>query len=791
MRTALVFLFGVALPVVTLLVEVGTGMCGQAFFDPIPTTWHVLAVALVPIVNLMVLLGLQLHGRRFRTPLLWMNAGIIGVTFVYALIFLPLSIIGIPAILLYGLGFLPLSPLLSFVCAIALRRALTKTPVEEKPSPDEPSRNVANLVFGSLAGVLIVVAPEVPVLWTHQSLTTFAWTEGPSRSRSVVSMRRFGSEQYLLRMCYDDSPRGPLFTRFAMGDVSREHAQQMYFRVTGRPFNSVPKPRNVAGFTRGDWDDFDFDPDLGGEAVAGRRRGLDLVGSRIDGHLHLDAALAYLEWTLEFSNDHRREREARAQIQLPPGGVVSRLTLWVHGEPREAAFAAKSKVREAYRKIAVEQRRDPVLVTWAGQDRVLMQCFPVPPNGGRMKVRLGITAPLEPVDQREGVLVLPAFAERNFSIRHEKPHAIWLDAPGRIEAGTSDLATGQPTQGIFPLRGTVSDAALGSPETAVRVDRDGTPPVAWTADPHQEDRFVVQELVHDEPKPLRPVVLVIDGSQRMREYVDDIADAVDGLPPGMDVKILVASDTVVHLTPSPGTRARFGRDGMRDQLRANLRRGGFDNVPALVEAWDLAAEGQRGAILWVHGPQPVILDPVTPLVQRMERRPDQVVLLDVSVEPGPNRVIEQLGGAGRVAVVPRVGSLKQDLGRVLRDAAGESGRWRLRRRLVEGSEPTEGTRASSHIARLWTRDEVERLSRSPSPGEYEKAMQLAATGQLVTSISAAVVLETQEQYEASDLKPVDRDSTPQVSGVPEPSTFVLAMIALAAVVGYATRRRGR
>ncbi len=75
---------------------------------------------------------------------------------------------------------------------------------------------------------------------------------------------------------------------------------------------------------------------------------------------------------------------------LPPGGVVSRLTLWVDGEEREAAYAGRAKVKKAYKKV-VERRRDPVLVTTCGKDRILVQCFPVPSNGGTMKIKVGIT----------------------------------------------------------------------------------------------------------------------------------------------------------------------------------------------------------------------------------------------------------------------------------------------------------------------------------------------------------------------------------------------------------------
>jgi hypothetical protein len=89
-----------------------------------------------------------------------------------------------------------------------------------------------------------------------------------------------------------------------------------------------------------------------------------------------DGGVGYMEWTLIFRNDSDRQREARAEVQLPPGGVVSRLTLWVNGEEREAAFAGRGQVREAYQKVAIQQRRDPVLVTTAGRDRVLDPMLP-------------------------------------------------------------------------------------------------------------------------------------------------------------------------------------------------------------------------------------------------------------------------------------------------------------------------------------------------------------------------------------------------------------------------------
>src|SRR5262252_7000064 len=103
--------------------------------------------------------------------------------------------------------------------------------------------------------------------------------------------------------------------------------------------------------------------------------------------------------TIEFRNAGVMAREARLEIALPPGGVVSRATLWVNGEEKDGAYGGRAEVRAAYQKVAVVQRRDPLLVTTRGADRVLAQAFPVGRNGGTIKFKIGITAPLELIEQ--------------------------------------------------------------------------------------------------------------------------------------------------------------------------------------------------------------------------------------------------------------------------------------------------------------------------------------------------------------------------------------------------------
>lgn len=174
----------------------------------------------------------------------------------------------------------------------------------------------------------------------------------------------------------------------------RKDYQVLYYRLTGQPFNSVSRPqRRTASFGRSsrmwdsDWEDFWIvDSEIGGTAVASRVKGLSLYSSTMDINLEsgpdetAGPALAYIEWVINFKNDSSASREARAQISLPVGAVASRLTLWIDGEEREAAFGKRSQVRQAYQAVAVRQRRDPALLTTVTPDKLLLQCFPVPPK---------------------------------------------------------------------------------------------------------------------------------------------------------------------------------------------------------------------------------------------------------------------------------------------------------------------------------------------------------------------------------------------------------------------------
>jgi hypothetical protein len=758
----LLLLFGILLPVATLVMEFLTGMCAGEFFDPIPSFWHVLLVALVPVANLLVWLALQRNDARYRDWLGWANGAAIGVAIFYSLIFAPLMLPGLIGVIFFGFGLLPLSPCLSLVAALFLRKKLQQL-----------GANVSVTLPGFGRGIVLawlaLLVVQAPGIVTRRAVKKATSGETEEQLTGIRWLRAIGSEEALLRACYGYTARAQnadLLGWLVAGEnrVSPEQARETYFRVTGRPFNSVPAPSVRTG--RGAWaelNEWTWDGDQGGGAVGGRLKGLFLHSSRLDTTINAEAAWSYTEWTMEFRNDSRQQREARAQILLPPGGVVSRLTLRVNGEEREAAFAGRSQTREAYQKIAIQQRRDPVLVTTSGPDRVMMQCFPVPPDGGVMKIRFGITAPLNLASASEGLMRLPVLLERNFTVRKGFTHAVWAQAPDGLKSDCTLLALEPSNGGQVALRGQVDDAALTTPKALLRVKRDATRRFAWTKDTRSPgDRFIRQTITEESPTAPAHVIFVVDGSVGMKSHWQEIAEALGKFPSTVTKTILVASDRV-ETVKEPTALARITPVG------------GQDNLPALLHAWNLGAQKTNSVIVWVHGPQPMKLQSTEALLQAVERTVVPPMLYEIQTTPGPDRIIENLDGVRSLRPVLRIGSLSEDLARLIATIQGTTRTWKLARAVVDAQSAAEADGAmetSLHLARLWANDAIGRMK---SKREIEPATKLAGLFQLVTPVSGAVVLETQQHYDQTGLQPVEVQTVPSI---PEPSVGALVLAGL-------------
>ena len=755
------FAFGVIIPALTLIVEWATGFCARNVFNPIPTWGHIALVALVPVINAFVFIALL----REKEPELGQRLGIAlglatGISMVYSVAFIPLVLPGVIALMI-GIGLLPLTPYIALASTLKLRGHLRERLEVRAPGMRQ------RFWTGVLAGILAFLLVDVRYTGTTAAMHMAA---NPGTEKAGLGLlRAFGEEQTVLRSCYPNRARdfkSALLWILPNGyRVTNDQARRIYFQIYGRPFNSVPAPNARLAGLPAMWEE-PYDPEPGGEKVGTPVAGLSMMTSRIDATVEPNAALSYLEWIFEFKNASVSQAEARCEIELPPGAVVSRLTLWINGEEREAAFAGKSQVREAYREVVVVQRRDPVLVTSSGKDRVLMQCFPVTPNGGVMKVRIGMTVPLLLDGEKNGVLRWPYVRERNFALGENLEHSFWIDSSIPVESLGLPLKTERTASGHFMARGSLNEAMDDIVQPTVLIRRSG-PDVAWAADTRGTG-FIEQTIRQAERPDVKDIVVVLDGSARMAKLARQLAEFQTG---GRSVRVIVAD----------GTLREFTWDGSR-AARGSIEKiqfaGGQDNIPALERAWDLAAENGAGAVIWVHGPQPVLLSSMEGLKQRFERRPNAVQMFDLPIERGPNSIAAEMPEWARFEAVSMHRPAIEVLEGLIQEIAGDRTRFEVVRE--RKTEKPAGAESNLHLARLWALDEINRLARA---GRIDEAVELAGRYQLVTDVSGAVVLETAEQYARNALQPVAPHSVPVV---PEPSTWALMIVGL---VGFTLLRR--
>lgn len=739
--------FGILLPIAAMTFELFTGICASAFFDPLPTVWHAIIFGLIPASNLIGLTTIAYRSKRATAWLPFANALAIGIAVFYTIWFVPILPVSAMATLFIGIGLCGLAPLLSLFACLMVRRRLRLLAVET-------TSQTPRLWPGVTAGIGVLILLAVPTLLSIIGLNMAVSENSSTQTKGLSLLRAFGSKNYLLELCYNNRDReffGIDLTGTA--DISTDQVRGIYYRVTGKSFSAQrPKTQFLRGRT--DWlDDWDFEQ--AGDIVGGRLRNLSLVSSQMDANLQGDAAVGYLEWIMVFQNDHKwTQREARCQIQLPPGGVVSRLTLWIDGQECEAAFGGRSQTKGAYKSV-VERRRDPVLVTTKGPDQVLVQCFPVEPNGGKMKIRLGVSFPLDLLTKEQALLQLPYINECNFGIPESTQHQLWVEADGPMTAALNLTKEQLPDQNRYALRGPLTNAQLEHQLAAVHIQRNADITKVWAKNDTSGVSVLQQLQNHKDSSLIDKAVIVVDTSAAMKSSLDDIREAISSFNPNFPLHIITADDSPRFIT-------------LASELSKGMFSGGKDNLPTLIKAWDMAAESDNAAVIWIHSAQPHLFDAVEALMQRYMRRPDGPALFHIQTAPGPNMIIEALDGIIRVQAVARSADLKADLTRLFDKLNGTLPTYHFMREVLTAETDAAAKQASSHIVRLWAKEQVDTL-RARRGGE-EQAREIAVRHQLVTPVSGAVVLENKAQYDQHGLEPVAPETVPTI---PEPATILL------------------
>ncbi len=795
---ALLIFAGVVLPSIAVFIEITTGFCAKTFFDPVPTIWHKLFVIAAPLASLYVIRELRQDDAEYHWRLGAVSALAVVVSGFYTLVYLPLMPLAMFALIFAGLGLLPLSPATSLIASVVCMRRLRLLAKEQGETYGSIGGRMRGFGYGLALVVLILVAIEAQVIATQVWLSKAALGSQAESARAISMLRRYGSERALVNAC---NARGEIASPFSgiynyQYPATPAQARVIFYRVTGKPYDSA----RFNSFNALAFNDRSSALDETGELVWGSQPNLSLASSRIDGSFDPDAALGYLEWTMVFKNTAAFQQEARAQLALPPGGVVSRLTLWVNGEEREAAFAESGKVQAAYNAV-VNTRRDPVLVTTNGGDVVNVQCFPVQPNG-EMKIRLGVTAPMQiemmnvaangdsqSEASSEAWMRLPYFIDRNFRVDSNVHHAVWIESKQPLESSSQNLKPEHPATSLFAVRGSLPHAELAKAFPAIRAARSALIAEAWTRDPFSTNGEVITQRIEpaSSTTPMR-AVFVIDGSAAMRDQAASVADALARMPERGEFALLLASDEVVELAPMrPASSANAAKAA--ESLKRFDFRGGQDNLPGLGRAWEIASQNPDSVIVWIHEPVPVLFNSTDEMRQRWERRPSGAQLFDLQTRRGSNLVAENLRGLAAINRITRMGDTPREMQRLFARFSGGAQQFTTTRaKLPSLPQMTSNNskETSKHLARLWASGEVMNLLRAGDGQSSEAAMKLASGYQLVTPLTGAVVLETREQYQRAGLEPVKSGSVPTI---PEPEEWLLMLTALLILSWILFRRR--
>jgi hypothetical protein len=486
--------------------------------------------------------------------------------------------------------------------------------------------------------------------------------------------------------------------------------------------------------------------------------------------------LAYTEkhlWIKHLGERWASQQEAVYTFQLPDGGAVTSLSLWVNGEERPGILTTKAKADSAYRTVVGVERRDPSVVHWQEGNVVSVRVFPCTAEEVR-QVKLGVSAPLR---HQAGQLVYDNITFRGPAADEAQEH-IQL----KIDDGTGvpDLPRGFAVQpGGFYTRDADYQpdwtATLPAPAPAKGTFKFGGQTYQIEPDPLALAPFAPQDLYLDLngnwEKDELEAILVAAEEQKIKVWHWFKGQ----MQPLTTQTLAVAHEATedwhfslfpVHRVPRPAsallvTKAEAPSPNLRDL-------GGSPFALAL--AAHLKA-----------GPAPLRTFSLSPRLNPFLRTLHEMRVLHVeagTLEDLEQRLAKrQFGQSAENAQTVALGPSQMLVRQVAAPAAG-------------------AVPAPDHVLRLFA---YHHLLKQIAPHYFkenfvtEPLLAVAAQAQVVTPLSSLIVLETQADYDRFGIKQ-SRDALGNATmkgegAVPEPHEW--AMIGLAALVLLLIYLRGK
>ncbi len=638
--------FGVILPLLFMLYENQSHYLAKSFFDPFPTFNHYLLFSLIPVSNFLTWLAARTTVNAVYSLTALGSGMSLGIAILYSLMLLPMA-----PVLLFHLpfGLLLLAPLLSVpyilnagktICQIASRHDTFFDPHQFKH-------------LGHIIILVMVIAVEAPSTLTriHLADANQGNQSNLKNSAEAISwLRTWGSRDVLLRACYERSGRatdliGSLYEH--QHPIPIERARDIYYRVYGIPYNSVPIPSSFRGtiqhaglisdparLNEGAVDEFDLDPDIAGSMVQGVARGLSLKSSTLKEKLDGSLRTATIDWTMDFSNVSTVPREARAKILLPEGATVTGATIWIDGVEKEAKITGRSRARAIYQRAVTTHKRDPLLVSMQGKDTVLVQCYPVL-KGSDTRVKLSIVAPLKKLPlatyPEELGCILPGYSERNFSF--EGRHVLDVSA----NSGTLISSASETKPNELERSFDNNQMSRGQVMTSVK-------PFDYATSVRLADNSVVSSDVVSRlyRKPTK-LTVVVDKSIGMAPYLDKVVAGLKALK--------VKEPTIAFSIIEVGDQGAAPLEGGIEALGNSPCLGGRPNGGVIVKLLNETAIEKDRDILWVHATQPVASEAEKSFIKQRFKSL-AVNLYDLQVAAGPNALFEEISMEKNFVRVP-------------------------------------------------------------------------------------------------------------------------------------------
>jgi hypothetical protein len=515
---------------------------------------------------------------------------------------------------------------------------------------------VAYTLIGVLLSVLGFIGAESRPWNIRLAQMKAVSTKSAERNQGLRELRALAPERELRMECSDPRAAG-LAGLFMPLKPSSE--LELYFAVTGQPYSFHEENTKDISYMPDD----DLKRRIVGESI----KGLSLIRSTLDGAVHPQTLSSTLNWTFVFKNDTPSAQEVRTEILVPPGAVVTGLTLWRQGEPQQAMIAAAGKAEALTETNWTQIGHDgPAIISDLGRGRMLLHCYPVSP-AEELKVALKLVVPLKPDGSKAATLSLPSMLASNFETAGFS-HSLKLRSPLKLASTQANFKAGSLGAALETLEGAFTDEQLQSSSINIQVARsEMTKPIVVLdkvavalAQQDEKRRAEIARATHEAnaAQAERQIIVMIDGSKGVNGQLADINKALDGKPAGrvnhkQIIKTIPPHYMVQNVTrvaaPAPqhlvvvvdGSAAvkqyaeqvtaaltklpsgiptdviiasqeqdKFSQAMPLSRALTELKKtdyvGGQNNLQAVINASELAGDRKGGAVLWIHGPQPTL-----------------------------------------------------------------------------------------------------------------------------------------------------------------------------------------